>query len=394
MALPPPLRIKRNQLEAFLKDDFEAIRQFELLFRAVEALDPAGSEALEIAIGNAVASANDAKARVEALKALLAGLEGLLLQPYPQDHNSLKTDYVDLRRGAPAAHNVGRLHWNSDWATADLDGESDYHIRLGQTSLFYAKNTSGGTIDIGRAVMFSGSVGASGKLTFDNAVSNGTVPHEYLMGITGHDVSNNQFGYVVFFGVVRGFRTDGSDKTVPETWNDGDLLYMDPSYPGELTNVQPVAPNLHAPIAAVIRATSGNSGSIFVRALPGEALSELHDVYAPSPTNGQVLTWVSANSRWEAATAAGGSTWNIISTSQTLASGDQVVSNAVGAITLTLPATPSPGDNVTISNQGGVTLTVDRNGSNINSAASNATLAAGLSTQLVYVDGTIGWGEL
>jgi hypothetical protein len=107
-----------------------------------------------------------------------------------------------------------------------------------------------------------------------------------------------------------------------------------------------------------------------------------------------VLTWVSANSRWEAATAAGGSTWNIISTSQTLASGDQVVSNAVGAITLTLPATPSPGDNVTISNQGGATLTVDRNGSNINSAASNATLAAGLSTQLVYVDGTIGWGEL
>ena len=313
MANPPPLKIRRNQLEAFLKDDFEAIRQFELLFQAVEAADPSASLALEVEVGNALAAANDAKARVEALKALLSGLEGLLVQPYPQEHNSLKTDYVDFRRGTQSAYSLGRAHWDNDWATLDIDGESDYPIKVGQTSLFYAKNTSGGPIDIGRAVMFSGSVGASGKLTFDNAVSNGTVPHEYLMGITGHDFTNNQFGYVVFFGIVRGFRTDGSDKTVPETWNDGDLLYMDPVYPGELTNVQPAAPNLHAPIAAVIYATSGNSGSIFVRALPGEALSELHDVYVPSPSDGQVLTYVSSNSRWEAATpAAGGGTDSIV----------------------------------------------------------------------------------
>ena len=312
MANPPPLKIRRNQLEAFLKDDFEAIRQFELLFQAVEAADPSASLALEVEVGNALAAANDAKARVEALKALLSGLEGLLVQPYPQEHNSLKTDYVDFRRGTQSAYSVGRAHWDNDWATLDIDGESDYLIKVGQTSLFYAKNTSGGPIDIGRAVMFSGSVGASGKLTFDNAVSNGTVPHEYLMGITGHDFIDNQFGYVVFFGIVRGFRTDGSDKTVPETWNDGDLLYMDPAYPGELTNVQPAAPNLHAPIAAVIYATSGNSGSIFVRALPGEALSELHDVYIPSPSDGQVLTFVSSNSRWEAATPSGGGTDSIV----------------------------------------------------------------------------------
>lgn len=394
MALPPPLRIRRDQLQAFLKDDFEAIRQFELLFRAVEATDPSASEALEVAIGTAMAAANDAKARVEALRDVLKGLEGLLLLPPAPEDNSLKTDYLDLRRGAPHSHKTGRMHWADDWGTVDLDLENDFVANIGQTTFFYAKNTSGGPVGIGQATMFSGSVGASGKLTFSKAVSDGSVPHEYLMGITGHDFIDNQFGYVVFFGIVRGFATDGSDKTVPETWNDGDLLYMDPAYPGELTNVQPVAPNLHAPIAAVIYATSGNSGSIFVRALPGESLSELHDVYVPSPTNGQVLTYVAANSRWEAAAAAGGSTWNIISTSQTLASGDQVVSNAAGAITLTLPASPSPGDTVTISNQGGATLTVDRNGSNINSVAANATLAAGLSTQLVYVDATIGWGEL
>lgn len=303
MANPPPLKIRRNQLEAFLKDDFEAIRQFELLFQAVEAADPSASLALEVEVGNALAAANDAKARVEALKALLSGLEGLLVQPYPQEHNSLKTDYIDLRRGAPHSHKTGRIHWESDWGTADLDLENDFVANIGQTTFFYAKNTSGGPIDIGRAVMFSGSVGASGKLTFNNAVSDGSVPHEYLMGITGHDFIDNQFGYVVFFGIVRGFVTDGSDKTVPETWNDGDLLYMDSAYPGELTNVQPTAPNLHAPIAAVIYAASGNSGSIFVRALPGESLSELHDVYVPSPSDNDVLTYVASSSRWESRTS-------------------------------------------------------------------------------------------
>ena len=228
MANPPPLKIRRNQLEAFLKDDFEAIRQFELLFKSVEDLIVSG-------------------------------------------------------------------------AGAD------------RKTVFYAKNDSGGAVSIGQAVMFSGSVGASGTLKFTKAVSDGSVPHEYLMGITGQDFAKNEFGEVYFFGTVRGFRTDGGAKTVPETWNDGDLLYMDPAYPGELTNVQPAAPNLHAPIAAVIYATSGNSGSIFVRALPGESLSELHDVYIPSPSDGQVLTYVSSNSRWEAATpAAGGGTDSIV----------------------------------------------------------------------------------
>lgn len=215
-----PIRIKRNQLEAFLKDDFDAIRNFELLFK-----------------------------------------------------------------------------WVNDTSNVTDTGD--------RKTVFYAKSSYVGTIKKGEACMFSGSVGASGVLTFTKAVSDGSVPHEYLMGIAGQDFERNDFGEVYFFGTVRGFRTDGSEKTVPETWNDGDLLYMDPAYPGELTNVQPLAPNLHAPIAAVINATSGNSGSIFVRALPGETLGELHDVYASSPSDGEVLTYVSANNRWEPAVAGG-----------------------------------------------------------------------------------------
>tara|TARA_Y100000996_G_scaffold370193_1_gene317625 strand:- start:3985 stop:4950 length:966 start_codon:yes stop_codon:yes gene_type:complete len=62
--------------------------------------------------------------------------------------------------------------------------------------------------------------------------------------------------------------------------------------------------------------------------------------------------------------------------------------------TITLPASPTAMDTVVICNAGAATVTVGRNSSNINSTASDHTLVQGTSTQLVYVDGTIGWFEI
>ena len=42
----------------------------------------------------------------------------------------------------------------------------------------------------------------------------------------------------------------------------------------------------------------------------------------------------------------------------------------------------------------GQVVTIGRNSSNINSTADDGELTTGLSTQLVYVDGTIGWKEV
>lgn len=84
----------------------------------------------------------------------------------------------------------------------------------------------------------------------------------------------------------------------------------------------------------------------------------------------------------------------IYTTSQTLTAGTQSVVNSASATTMTLPASPAAGDTLIISNQGTGTVTVGRNGNNIKSLAEDGTLNAGTSTQLVYVDATIGWGEL
>jgi hypothetical protein len=146
--------------------------------------------------------------------------------------------------------------------------------------------------------MFTGSVGASGKLTFGPAVADGSVPAEYMMGVATQDIENQAFGYITSFGLVRGFNTTGS--LYGEVWADGDLLYFDPATPGAWTNVKPSPPSISVPVAVVINAGSGGSGSIFVRMELSKSLNSLQDVHINGgPSAGQVLIYDAAQQRWE-----------------------------------------------------------------------------------------------
>ena len=73
---------------------------------------------------------------------------------------------------------------------------------------------------------------------------------------------------------------------------------------------------------------------------------------------------------------------------------DQLIVNSGSAVTITLPASPSAGNVVFIKNAGSGTVTVGRNGSNINSTADDGSLATDAAATLVFVGSTIGWKEL
>ncbi len=82
-------------------------------------------------------------------------------------------------------------------------------------------------------------------------------------------------------------------------------------------------------------------------------------------------------------------------TNYTASAKDQLICNHASTVfTITLPASPTAMDTVVICNAGAATVTVARNSSNINSLAQDSTLVQGASTQLVYVDSTIGWFEI
>tara|TARA_R110002012_G_scaffold252802_1_gene431755 strand:+ start:193 stop:1053 length:861 start_codon:yes stop_codon:yes gene_type:complete len=87
--------------------------------------------------------------------------------------------------------------------------------------------------------------------------------------------------------------------------------------------------------------------------------------------------------------------WSVKTTTYTAVNKDQLIANhASTAFTITLPSSPSAGNTVIIANAGAAVVTIGRNSSNINSVAADGTLLQGNSTQLVYVDGTIGWFQV
>ena len=367
MALTPPLKLTRDQLATFLKDQRQ-IRAFENLFAIAEEVDIVGILEVALTAGNADAKAQqaldslqrildaigleyvtaDAKAQqaldsiqriedntgldsadakanqalssiqsildnlnldvgfadskaqqaLDMLARITAALETLIGKPEIQHNNSVVTDYIDLPINGPHATKPRRIQWNEDDGTVDVGLYGDTALQVGQEILYYAKNTSGGTITNGTPVMFTGTVGASGKLEFGKAVANGTSPSEYMMGVATQDILNNEFGYIASFGLVRGWDTTGS--AYGQVWSDGDLLYFDPTFPGSWTNVQPAAPNIHIPVAVVVNAGSGGSGSIFVRMQVQQAINDIQDVFITAPAvNEDVLLYNGTNLRWE-----------------------------------------------------------------------------------------------
>jgi len=314
------LNLTRDQLATFLKNH-EQIKQFEQLFAVVDAIAPDVVNEVKTEAGNALATANSALAQIVRLaqdaainsgaadqKAVQAldtlgrianALEMLATAPVIQNNNSVVTDYIDLPEIGPHVSQARRVQWNRDDGTMDVGLYGGSVLQVGQETMFYSKNTSGAPIANGTPVMFTGAVGASGKLTFGLAIADGSVPADYMMGVTTQDINNNAFGYVTAFGLVRGFNTTGAPYG--EVWADGDLLYFDQAVPGTWTNIQPAAPNINVPVAVVINAEGGGSGSIFVRMKVSESLNKLQDVFISggTPTNNDVLIYDAADSRWE-----------------------------------------------------------------------------------------------
>jgi hypothetical protein len=270
----------RNQIAKVVGNDPEMIKALERLFIVAGDLTPADVAALTVLINAAAYDAGAANNKAESYQS-----------------NFLKTDYIDFNRVGPHVTLPRRMQWNEDDGTIDVGMNADVVLQVGQETQYYAKNTSGGDILNGTPVMFTGALGASGKLTFGKAVADGSFPANYMMGVATEDIPNNGFGYVTSFGKVRGFNTSGTPYG--ETWNDGDIIYFSPAAAGTWTNVRPTAPNLDLPVAVVLNAATGGSGEIFVRMKTGETVNSLHDVEAGSPSDGDILEYDSGNARWE-----------------------------------------------------------------------------------------------
>ena len=142
------------------------------------------------------------------------------------------------------------------------------------------------------------------------------------------------------------------------------------------------------------------SGTVTVK-VPAVAGTTNFQLPASNGTSGYVLsTDGSGNTSWVAQSGGGGGglTWQSVQTANFTASASNAypVNTTSGAITVTLPASPTAGQTVQITDYAGTFLTnnctIGRNGSNINGIGANISLAAARESVIfVYIDATQGW---
>lgn len=200
-----------------------------------------------------------------------------------------EVDALSFDLAAGVTPTQGQLAWDVDEGTVALgkDGIVNY---LGEETVVLCRNASN-IVEIpkGTAVMFAGTLGASGRLKVAPMIADGSVPGYVFFGVTMQSIEGASDGYVSVFGKIKGVDT--------LLYEEGDILWCDPATPGGFVKVEPQAPNLKLAVAAVV--SKKNNGTIFVRWTTGSRLQDLHDVEANgSKSDGDVLEYDSANARW------------------------------------------------------------------------------------------------
>ena len=190
----------------------------------------------------------------------------------------------------------GTVYWDDADAIKTLNivmedsGEVVQHI--GEETYYRVKATS--AITNGQVVMFTGTVGASGGLKGAPATGLTAFQNELIMGVATQDIANNGWGYVTWFGEVKGVNTTGG----VEAWVDGDILYYNPAVAGGLTKIVPTAPNPKVIVASVVHAAS--NGILFVRPTFGSAFGSTDsNVEITSLADADIIQYNSTASRWE-----------------------------------------------------------------------------------------------
>lgn len=317
---PRKLGLTRDQFASFLQD-FEQIKQFENLFAAVDTIANVELNDINIAAGNANAAANEANDSIQRLldaldrqpsdlsPELLAAINELRQELQTMPRNELGTmaplqqdnipwlQFNTAPQGyptGPAAN--GTVYWDDADAIKTLNivmedsGAVIQHI--GEETYYRVKASS--AITEGQVVMFTGTVGASGGLRGAPATGLTAFQNELIMGVATQNIANNGWGYVTWFGEVKGINTTGG----AEAWVDGQILYYNPAVAGGLTKNVPVAPNPKVIVASVVHAAT--NGILFIRPSFGSALGSTDsNVEISGLANGDLLQYDGVQARWE-----------------------------------------------------------------------------------------------
>jgi len=165
-------------------------------------------------------------------------------------------DYIDFNTtGAVAPYQIGRLDWDPEDATLELDMDYGVIQQIGQETYARVQNDTGVTIPNGTVVGFAGATDDAIKVS--PYIADGSQSSLYIVGVMTHDFPDTgSRGYCTVWGFVRDVNTSA--------FSQGDILYASTTVAGALTNIKPTAPNNVVVVGAAIKIGT-TDGIIFVR---------------------------------------------------------------------------------------------------------------------------------
>jgi hypothetical protein len=191
-------------------------------------------------------------------------------------------DYIDFTKDIVTPFAEGRIHWDDDRKTLQIDTETNnFSISTGHVNVLRGRNTNLFTLTKGTVVYINGSSGQFA--TFATASYIDESNSAYTIGILPQDISTNQYGYAVIQGEITDINTNG--------FTPGTLLYLSSS--GQYTDQVPVSPNHTVRLGQVVVAST--SGILQVKVDNGYEIGELHNVLESNKQTGDLLIYDSGS---------------------------------------------------------------------------------------------------
>jgi hypothetical protein len=250
----------------------------------------------------------------------------------------------------------------------DINGVT---VNVGQEHLIKVKNVNGSPLADGDVVYVFSADG--NNVTVKKARADLATTSRATIGVVTQACADNASTYITRLGKVHGLNTNA--------YNEGDTVYLSSTVDGGWTTTLPPAPARTVRIGYVTKKSAGD-GHLLVDVHDGLSLTEVNDVWITSAANRDLLSYNSANSRWEntsvvaATSGALDSRYTLLSTTASI-SGD--LQSQISAITVPTSATflsdydnryvNVTGDTMT----GGLTITADTSGNMLTIQGSGVT---------------------
>ena len=287
---------------------------------------------------------------------------------------------------------AGKMWYDGSTGAWNLGmGNGNITQQVGEELFVYGKASAAITDSPLQIIYHTGTVGASGVITFAPTIV-GITDVNAIVGVATENLAHNGFGRVTSFGVVHGITTNGS--AFGEVWADDDVIWYNP-VTGNPTKVEPVAPYIKVQVGLVIKAGAGGSGSFQVGIVRGSKLGGTDsNVQFGTLTNTDLIQYSTSLGYWTNVTpasvinASGGAPITKTANFTLAASENWVINNKSGSTcTVTLPAASSwTGRTVTIKN-----LQLQA----VNSASSNIVPLSGTVAGTAILLGVLGsWATL